>query len=108
MWSIKYETDNYITITNPDVSEHFYVSGTNPLKVVLKDTANSIVDAINSCKKQRNLKVSMKLNNELLVLDNGIRVGTTGPIKKAAGLQFKEIENEGRRDLLDMLIKYCN
>lgn len=105
MWEINSTSNNYVTITNQEVTDHFYVSGSNTDNVTL--TADAIREAMNNEKKNNTLKLNIRINGELAILQNQVKIGTSGPIKKAAGYQFHESEISSRQILLDKLMKYC-
>lgn len=106
MWEIESNSNSYITIVNPEFSEHFFVSGSHPDNV--KSVAGSVAGAMNTGKKQKNLKFNIRLNDELVLLQNQVKVGATGPIKKITGYQYFEGENQDRKSLLDKLMKFCS
>lgn len=107
MWEIEHITnDSYVTITNSDVAEHFFISGEHPDNV--KNIAVAVREAMNSNKKQPELNINIRLNEELLLLQNRVRVGTSGPVKKITGYQYFEGENQDRKSLMDKLISFCS
>lgn len=107
MWEIEHITnDSYVTITNTDSLEHFFISGNHPDNV--KRVAAAVREAMNSGKTQPELKLNIRLNEELVLLQNRVKIGTTGPIKKITGYQYIDSENQDRKTLMDKLLSYCS
>lgn len=107
MWEIEHITnESYVTITNKTIAEHFFISGDHPDNV--KTVAVAVREAMNSSKKQNELKINIRLNEELLLLQNRVKVGTSGPVKKITGYQYFEGENQDRKSLMDKLISFCS
>lgn len=81
MWNLEKNvlSPNYIVIKNDTTDLHFYVTGLDTTEV--ENVANAVQELMNVGKKSKLLKKNILLD-EIVILQNGIKIGAAGTIKK--------------------------
>ena len=104
MWAKDYNilVPTYVVVRDAKNPLHFYLSGED--KNLIQDVADSLVEFLNFKKKSKHLRVRDRIG-EYCVLENGIKVGVAGSIKKANNISE---DNAERREFLKTTIKTFN
>ncbi len=94
-------TPTYMTVSN-DGDLHFYITGVK-LELV-EEVANAVEEVLNVGKKSPALKKNIVMD-EVVLLQNGVRVGVAGQVKKIKKEGDSEFVNSDRIDLLHEFLK---
>lgn len=94
---------NYITVEENGNDLHFYITGTK--SDVVDDVADAIVEIMNIGKKSPLLKKNIVLD-EVVLLENSVRVGVAGVVKKIKKDESNgEFTNSDRNEFLREFLK---
>jgi hypothetical protein len=94
---------SYITVADKGTDLHFYVTGNNLLDV--DNVSNAVEDFMNHGTKSPLLKRSIVMD-EVVLLENGVKVGVVGQVRKVKkDVGSEEYTNNDRIDFLREFVK---
>jgi hypothetical protein len=96
-------TPTYVTVGNEKNDLHFYITGIDERSVEV--VSNAVEEVMNIGKKSPDIKKNIVLD-EVVILQNGVRVGVAGQVKKIK----KESSNDEyvNNDRLELLREFLN
>lgn len=91
-------TPTYVTVSEEHNDLHFYITGVD--EKLVDSVSDAVEEILNVGKKSAHLKRNIVMD-EVVLLQNGVRVGVAGQVKKIKKeSEFDEFVNNDRVELL--------